>query len=47
MSLSADVAGLAICAVTYVVTIEVSDVVSNRNIADENTISASNCVNSE
>lgn len=47
MSFNMDVAGLAICAVTYVVTIDVSDVVSNKNIADENTMSASNWVNSE
>lgn len=42
MSFNADVAGLAIWAVTYVVTMDVSDVVSNKNIADENTMSASN-----
>ena len=47
MSFNADVAGLAMCAVTYVVTMDVSDVVSNKNIAEENTMSASNWVNSE
>jgi hypothetical protein len=47
MSFNADVAGFAICAVTYVVTIAVNDVVSNKNIADENTMSASNWVKSE
>lgn len=39
--------GFAMCSVAYVVIIDVSDVVSSKNIADENTIFASNCVNSE
>ena len=34
------------CDIAYVVRMDVNDVVSRRNIADENTISASNCVNS-
>ena len=34
------------CAIAYVVKMDVNDVVSSRNMADENTISASNCVNS-